>query len=356
MKLKSRWYAALFLSIVIIVILHSTISKVTDYTTTSALGTPVAPVNTTSLKIFNYVWSLNGTSQGILGQNFMENNGWLQNYATVIEGFNISYGKYPALATTEFYQDDQQSTKVGTAKLITFFKAGGLVGVNWMFKNPFTGGGPWDTNQVDGKRLLPGGDLRTTWISALDEIAATLTTLQKNEVTVLWRPLQEMNGDWFWWAKLSDADFQAIWHDMFLYFKDTKKLNNLLWVYCTVNGKHDYISKYPGSNYVDFTGFNFYSDSYRWIDIPQYRKLVRLGKPIFVPEAGPDIKNTQPKDISNHINELQRRCPEVHLISFWHSWKDDQGNWLKISMVDNFGIDKILADSWTITRDKLPQF
>jgi mannan endo-1,4-beta-mannosidase len=286
----------------------------------------------------------------------MENNSWLQDYPTVIEGLKSTYGKYPAFVTTEFYQGDRKTAELGIDRLTSFFQAGGLVGANWMFKNPFTGGSPWDTTQVSGKRLLPGGDLYNTWIATLDEVAVTLTTLKNNGVPVLWRPLQEMNEQGFWWGNLSDSDFKALWQDMFIYFRDIKKLNNLLWVYSTVNGKHDYLTKYPGPNYVDFTSFNFYSNSYRWINIPQYRKLVALHKPVFVSEAGPDIKNMTPTDLYDHIVELKKRCPEVHLINFWHSWKDDNGNWIKISLIDNLGADKILTDSWTLTKDELPAF
>ena len=35
----------------------------------------------------------------------------------------------------------------------------------------------------------------------LDRIADHLTTLRDADVPVLWRPMHEFDGEWFWWGK-----------------------------------------------------------------------------------------------------------------------------------------------------------
>ena len=62
-----------------------------------------------------------------------------------------------------------------------------------------------------------------------------LKELQDAGVVVLWRPLPEMNGEWYWWGKTSHPSnaepYVNIFRDMYDYFTNVKGLNNLIWVY-----------------------------------------------------------------------------------------------------------------------------
>lgn len=96
-------------------------------------------------------------------------------------------------------------------------------------------------------------------IADLDIIAAELQKLQEANVPVLWRPLHEAEGEWFWWGAHGADNYKALWQLMYTYFTDVKELNNLLWVYsATENVDNDW---YPGDDYVDIVGLDGYDSS-----------------------------------------------------------------------------------------------
>ena len=121
---------------------------------------------------------------------------------------------------------------------------------------------------------------------------------------MLWRPYHENNGSFFWWGQ--QPRFKELWAQMYDYYVDSLKLNNLLWVYSTCwfgEGDSWVDSLYPGHKYVDVLGADIYAGSYgqdyqSWI----YGKLLSKGegRPIGITENGrmphvPSFKYTQPK-------------------------------------------------------------
>ena len=72
-------------------------------------------------------------------------------------------------------------------------------------------------------------------IKDIDTISLHLSRLQDNGVTVLWRPLHEASGKWFWWG--ADGKEKYFWLWDLLYERQTHyhKLNNLLWVWNAQN-------------------------------------------------------------------------------------------------------------------------
>lgn len=87
--------------------------------------------------------------------------------------------------------------------LKTHWNKGGLVSINMHLPNPaWSHGGGFD-NKTDlnfGDLLKSETDTGTRWLSFLDRIALGLEDLQNSNVSVLFRPFHEMNGDWFWWG------------------------------------------------------------------------------------------------------------------------------------------------------------
>ena len=78
----------------------------------------------------------------------------------------------------------------------------GLITIDTHFPNPVSpnGGGFENRSNLTFTDLLkPDTDTGKRWRSYLDRIAEGLNDLQQANVTVLYRPLHEMNGGWFWW-------------------------------------------------------------------------------------------------------------------------------------------------------------
>lgn len=88
-------------------------------------------------------------------------------------------------------------------------------------------------------------------------IADSLLTLQKAGVAILWRPLHEAAGKWFWWGTDGAEACVALYRLMFDFFVNEKGLHNLIWVWTTDEAK-DALDWYPGDEYVDVVGRDYY--------------------------------------------------------------------------------------------------
>ena len=88
----------------------------------------------------------------------------------------------------------------------------------------------------------------------LDKMVANLKLLQDKNIPVLFRPLHEASGKWFWWGSKSGADFVALWQYVYKYITDAG-VHNLLWVWTSCLNDADW---YPGDAYVDFIAYDWY--------------------------------------------------------------------------------------------------
>ena len=116
-----------------------------------------------------------------------------------------------------------------------------------------------------GKRILPGGDLNNVYRAYLDLVADFALRLQEKHIPVIFRPLHEHNGFWFWWGgrNISSKDFSSLWKYTAEYMRDEKGVHNFLYAY-SPNGPfsraEDYLDRYPGDDYVDILGVDTYDD------------------------------------------------------------------------------------------------
>ena len=93
-------------------------------------------------------------------------------------------------------------------------------------------------------------------LNDIDLIAVQLRKFQTAGVPVLWRPLHESPGTFFWWNAQGPAAFKSLWRLMYRRLTYYNQLHNLIWVYCA-NGSPD-AAWYPGDGVVDITGTDIY--------------------------------------------------------------------------------------------------
>ena len=103
----------------------------------------------------------------------------------------------------------------------------------------------------------PASEEYTLIIRDIDAIAVQLKKLKDANVPVLWRPLHEAEGAWFWWGAKGPEPCKWLWKLVFDRLVNWYQLNNLIWVW-TSTASAAAADWYPGDNYVDIIGADIY--------------------------------------------------------------------------------------------------
>lgn len=177
---------------------------------------------------------------------------------------------------------------------------GGIVGTNTFYTNSTT----FDVTRAVQAGTQENKDI----IRDIDSIASQLKKLQKANVPVLWRPLHEAGGGWFWWGAKGPDACKKLFGIMFERLTHYHGLNNLIWVWSTPETEW-----YPGNDSIDIAGYDSYPGAYNYD--PQksaFDKLFNLTegkKLIAMSENGP---------IPDPDDCLTNDCPW----SYFMSWSD----------------------------------
>ncbi len=130
--------------------------------------------------------------------------------------------------------------------------------------------------------ILPGGKFNEAYTAYLDLIAEYASLVNG---TVLFRPLHENTGGWFWWGStFCTADtYKSVFKYTVDYLRDEKNVHNFLYLYgpgSEAASEAEYEERYPGDGYVDLVGFDSYdnnpdeSANYTFQD--NFRNTIRL--------------------------------------------------------------------------------
>lgn len=117
--------------------------------------------------------------------------------------------------------------------------------------------------------LQEGSDANKALLTYLDIFAdytKEIKTADGKPYPMIFRPWHENSGGWFWWGVTSCTveEYVKLFRYTVEYLRDVKDVHNLLYVY-SPNGnfkdQEDYLSRYPGDDYVDIIGFDYYHDN-----------------------------------------------------------------------------------------------
>lgn len=165
-------------------------------------------------------------------------------------------GKYPALCGHDLIHEKDNAREIEL--LIDWWKKGEIPTLMWHWGAPGKGEGYEQSKmKIDIDRCFQKGtvEYEAMW-SDLKRIADWLTVLRDANVPVLWRPMHECDGNWFWYSKGTGEQFKKLWITMFNYFTKERKLNNLIWVLCHTG--HPSADFDPGKEYYDMAGADNY--------------------------------------------------------------------------------------------------
>ena len=179
-------------------------------------------------------------------------------------------------------------------RAIAWWRGRGVVAFCWHWFVPDGRGGRAfyaKDNGFDIVRSLSDGTAEhQQLLGDLDAIALQLARLRDAHVPVLWRPLHENSGAWFWWGAKGAEPCRRLWRLMFERFTRVHRLTNLIWVF-NPGDAADLPAWYPGDAYVDVIGIDKYAPPGSGdVFAAQYRlasAFNRAGKALALTENGP---------------------------------------------------------------------
>ncbi len=146
-----------------------------------------------------------------------------------------------------------------------------------------------------------------------------LKELDDKGIPVLWRPLHEANGGWFWFGARSHSEMDWIdpeylrrfWRYIYNLYVNEMGMKNLIWVYGpnvsqnTENGTRNVLYYYPGDEYVDIVGVDWYTSKKNELNYPghSYDRLMSTGKIAAITEFGPSGALRVPRGLSSSEQE-----------------------------------------------------
>lgn len=177
-------------------------------------------------------------------------------------------GKYPAILGLDmgYYSQtgiDHDVTVKTTEQAITCWEKGGIVTLCWHWLAPEKYiKGTWykafrpEEVKMNLTKMVNGQDEAGMALlrKDIDNIAAELLKMQEAGVPILWRPLHEASGGWFWWGAEGADTYIKLYRYLYHVLTEEYGLHNLIWVW---NGQSE--QWYPGDAYVDIIGMDIYA-------------------------------------------------------------------------------------------------
>lgn len=154
-----------------------------------------------------------------------------------------------------------------TEDMIALGRAGHVLSFSWHWNAPShlldTARQPWwsgfytraTTFDVAAALAHPDSAEYALILRDIDAIALQLKKLAAADLPVLWRPLHESEGGWFWWGARGPEPFKQLWRLLHQRLTEHHGLHNLIWVLTSEDP-----AWYPGDAVVDVVGV----DAYPW--------------------------------------------------------------------------------------------
>lgn len=295
--------------------------------------------------LMHYMTGIYG-NQILSGQQTLEDAEWLYEQT----------GRYPAILATDLMDYSPSRVERGTTsseveKMIDWFNRGGIISLCWHWNAPKDlydepGGKEWwrgfytEATSFDLAYALANKDSEdySLLIRDIDAIAVQLKRLQDAGVPVLWRPLHEAEGGWFWWGAKGPEPAKELYRIMYDRLTNHHGLNNLIWVW---NSEAE--DWYPGDDVVDIASIDYYGPKGDYHPVSgKYDNLVRLtnGKKLIALTENGSIPDPE---------LLQAYGADWLLFTTWSGdfIRDGQQNSLE-------HIRKVFNDDYVITLDELP--
>ncbi|WP_338018219.1 glycosyl hydrolase [Streptomyces taklimakanensis] len=257
-------------------------------------GVPVNPRATPEARSLLRYLADNYGEYTLSGQQDMGSVAWVED----------TVGRAPAIAGLDMMDYSPSRVERGTSSrevenALAWHERGGVNAFVWHWNAPTglidePGGKEWwrgfyteaTTFDVAAALADPASEEYRLLLRDIDAIAARLARLRDANVPVIWRPLHEAEGGWFWWGAKGPEPAKELYRLMYDRMVDHHGLHNLLWVWNSLDP-----AWYPGDDVVDIVSADTYPPA--GDHSPQsgaYERLVELvddTKPVALSENGP---------------------------------------------------------------------
>ena len=205
-------------------------------------------------------------------------------------------GKYPVIRFTDFRVPkgsyDESFKRVEACA--DWYRNGGISGVSWYWSSPsekssiYANESDFDLSkavtsidisqltQEEIRGLYGEGNISEQTYSLIldiDNMAGQLTSLKNKGVPVLWRPLPEGSGDWYWWGASGSEAYKWLWDLLYKRFTGFFELDNLIWIW---NGQSE--STLVDKSTYDIAAADLYINGERDYGDRFYEKFAGLQK------------------------------------------------------------------------------
>ena len=233
-------------------------------------------------EVYRYLCSVEGTAT-LSGQ---QESTWLGSADYEMDYIENASGKLPAIRGFDYMNDDFEGVNERAAE---WWNRGGLVTICWHTGADFSGA--WEEamhSEIPDWEMIFDKNTpeHASFIDGMDKAAKALAELQKQGVTVLWRPFHEFDGQWFWWGKGGPDNFRRLWRLMYERYTEHWGLNNLIWVLGYSHNGIEPKDWYPGNRYCDIVGADSYDGGAQPELYEALRKLHARNKPLCFHECG----------------------------------------------------------------------
>jgi mannan endo-1,4-beta-mannosidase len=213
------------------------------------------------------------------------------------------YGRLPAIAgfdLIEYSPTRQQngSTSKEVEDILQWHELGGITTLAWHWNAPAnlvnSEQQPWwkgfyaegTTFDLPAALAAPESEEYKLVLRDIDVIAEQLKRLEEASIPVLWRPLHEAEGGWFWWGVHGPETAKQLWRLLYDRITNVHGIDNLIWIWNSESPDW-----YPGDDVVDIVSIDSYPAPGDYGPVSaSYEKLVKLvgdKKLVAMTENGP---------------------------------------------------------------------
>lgn len=188
-------------------------------------------------------------------------------------------------------------------------------------------------------------------VTDIDIVSGYFKDLQDKGIAVVWRPLHEASGGWFWWGAGSPECYVQLYRLVFNRMVGTNKLNNLIWVWnINTDPKYGYdysalnAAWYPGDEYVDIVAVDVYDPLNNHNSGANYFNKI-------VSDVG--TKKMIALSENGAIPDIDSIAEDKAYWSYWMTWSQTwSGNFLEKTPTDMW--KRNLDDERIIALDNMP--